>query len=97
MSVAPNGRIDAVWNDTRNSDEENISELFYSYSLDGGQTWEENIPVSPSFDSHVGWAGSQTNIGIYYHMISDNEGANLAYAATFNGEQDIYFLRIIPN
>jgi hypothetical protein len=29
-------------------------------------------------------------------MVSDNLGANVAYAATFNGEQDIYFLRIGP-
>ena len=27
-------------------------------------------------------------------MISDNDGAGVAYAATFNGEQDVYFLRI---
>lgn len=27
-------------------------------------------------------------------MVSDDLGANLAYAATFNGEQDIWFLRI---
>ncbi len=27
-------------------------------------------------------------------MVSDQVGANLAYAATFNSEQDVYFLRI---
>ena len=27
-------------------------------------------------------------------MVSDDGGANLAYAATFNGEQDVYFLRV---
>ena len=27
-------------------------------------------------------------------MVSDNDGANLAYAATFNGEQDVYFLAL---
>jgi hypothetical protein len=31
-SVAPNGRIDVVWNDTRNSGQLNVSELFYAYS-----------------------------------------------------------------
>jgi hypothetical protein len=35
-------------------------------------------------------------LGDYYHMISDNLGVNVAWAATFNGEQDIYFLRIGP-
>jgi len=93
MSVAPNGRIDVVWNDTRNTGAVNHSELFYAFSGDGGVTWSANIPISPVFNSDLGWP-NQNKIGDYYHMISDNAGANLAYAATFNGEQDVYFLRI---
>jgi hypothetical protein len=30
-------------------------------------------------------------MGDYFHMVSDNNGANLAWAATFNGEQDVYY------
>ena len=93
MSVAPNGRIDVVWNDTRNTGQINLSELYYAYSLDAGETWSLNIPVSPVFDSYLGWP-NQEKIGDYYHMISDNSSANLAYAATFNEEQDIYFLKL---
>ena len=93
MSVAPNGRIDVVWNDTRNTGVAKKSELFYSFSVDAGANWSANIVISPIFDSHLGWP-SQNKIGDYYHMVSDNSGANLAYAATFNGEQDVYFLRI---
>jgi hypothetical protein len=93
MSVAPNGRIDVVWNDTRNSGQTNISELFYSFSTDGGLTWSANQQVSPSFDSFVGWP-SQNKLGDYYDMISDDVGAHLIWAATFNGEQDVYYLRI---
>lgn len=101
MSVAPNGRIDVVWNDSRNYTQYpngNMVELFYSSSVDGGDTWAPNIPVSPVFDSYVGWpaGGLQRKLGDYYTMVSDNLGANVAYAATFNGEQDVYFLRIGP-
>ena len=92
-SVAPNGRIDVVWNDTRNTGVTNLSELFYTYSEDAGVTWSTNIAVSPVFDSWVGWP-NQNKLGDYYDMISDNGGASLAYAATFNGEQDVYSLRI---
>ena len=95
MSVAPNGRIDVVFNDTRISGVEYLSELYYSFSTDGGVTWSENEVISPMFDSHVGWP-QQNKLGDYYDMISDNKGANLAWAATFNDEQDVYFTRILP-
>ena len=93
LSVAPNGRIDVVWNDTRNGVNLRWSEVFYAYSLDGGLTWSANEPITPKFNSFYGWP-RQNKLGDYYHLISDNVGANLAYAATFNLEQDIYFLRI---
>jgi hypothetical protein len=93
LSVAPNGRLDAVWYDTRDSGQDNISVVYYSYSLDAGETWAPNVPVSPAFDSLLGWP-NQNKLGDYIHMISDEVGAHLAYAATFNAEQDVYYLRI---
>ncbi|MEK6677381.1 MAG: sialidase family protein [Planctomycetota bacterium] len=95
MSVAPNGRIDVVWNDTRNDATAFSSELYYSFSHDGGVTWRRNIPLSIPFVQSLGYP-NQAKLGDYYHMISDNLGASLAYAATFNGEQDVYFLRLNP-
>jgi hypothetical protein len=93
MSVAPTGRIDVVWNDTRNSGTTNMSQLFYSFSLDGGLNWSANVPLTAFFDSYLGWP-DQEKLGDYYDMISDRVGADLAYAATYNGEQDVYYLRI---
>jgi hypothetical protein len=93
MSVAPNGRIDVVWNDTRNTGVANQSELFTTSSSDGGTSWSANQQISTSWDSHVGWP-IQKKVGDYYHMISDDVGAHLAWAATFNGEQDVYYLRL---
>ncbi|MHC4767646.1 MAG: hypothetical protein ACYTEI_02915 [Planctomycetota bacterium] len=93
MSVAPNGRIDVVWNDTRNSGQDNISQLYYSFSTDGGLSWAVNDPLSGSFNSHLGWP-NQNKLGDYYDLVSDKVGAHLAWAATFNLEQDVYYLRI---
>jgi hypothetical protein len=93
MSVAPTGRIDAVWADTRGSAAQNISELYYAFSIDGGRTWSANVAVSPPFDSWLGWP-QQRRLGDYYHSVSDEDGVDVAYAATFNGEQDVYYLRI---
>jgi hypothetical protein len=70
-----------------------VSELHDASSSDGGASWTANHRLSPAWDSWLGWP-NQSKIGDYYHMVSDRVGANLAWAATFNGEQDIYFLRI---
>jgi hypothetical protein len=93
MSVAPNGRIDVVWNDTRNDPAGIISEVYYAWSTNAGATWSGGIPVTPPWDPRLGWP-NQNKIGDYYDMISDEQGAALAYAATFNGEEDVYFLRL---
>jgi len=93
MSVAPNGRIDVFWNDTRADPSVTFSQLYYASSNDGGLTWTPNTPVSPSFNHFLGYP-DQNKIGDYYDMASDNFGVSIAYAATFNGEQDVYFLRI---
>ncbi len=93
MSVAPNGRIDAVWLDTRTYPGTNISALYYSYSTDAGATWSPNERLSGYFDPHLGWP-NQDKMGDYYDMVSDSSGARLAWAATFNNEQDVYYSRI---
>ncbi len=93
MSVAPNGRIDAVWNDTRNAGGGLASELFYSFSIDGGRSWSADVALSPPWDPLIGHP-QQNKIGDYYDMVSFDDAAHLAWAATFNGEQDVYYLRI---
>ena len=92
MSVAPNGRIDVIWLDTRDGfpGAQYYSELYYSYSNDQGETWSENEMLSELFDPHVGWP-QQEKMGDYFDMISDNGGAHLAWANTLNGEQDVYY------
>ena len=52
-----------------------------------------NVAVSNSFSPFVGYP-NQNKIGDYITIVSDNASANVAYAATFNGEEDIYYVRI---
>jgi hypothetical protein len=92
MSASPSGRIDAIWLDTRDNPGTYLSSLYYSYSEDGGATWSANERLSEAFDPHLGWP-NQNKMGDYFHMVSDNAGFRLAWAATFNGEQDVYFAR----
>ncbi len=89
MSVSPAGRIDVIWLDTRNGPGLS-SALFYSYSTDGGTTWSQNEQLSDPFDPHLGWP-NQDKLGDYFDMVSEDDGAHLAWAATFNNEQDVYY------
>jgi hypothetical protein len=95
LSVAPHGRIDAVWLDTRNAANNTDSQLFYSYSLDGGNSWSPNVAVSEPFSPYIGYP-NQNKIGDYLTIVSDVAGGNVAYSATFNGEEDIYYVRVAP-
>jgi hypothetical protein len=96
MSVAPNGRIDAVWLDTRDDlSGTDSSALYYSYSYDQGNTWSVNEKLSALFNPHVGYP-NQSKMGDYFDMISDETGAHLAWANTLNEEQDVYYSRIVP-
>jgi hypothetical protein len=96
LSVAPNGRIDVVWLDSRNAGNNTDSQLFYSYSTDGGNTWSPNVAVSQSFNPHLGYP-NQNKMGDYITIVSDNAGGNVAYAAIFNQEEDIYYVRVAPS
>jgi len=103
FSVAPNGRLDAVWYDTRNASNNTDSELFYSWSTDGGVTWAPNVQVSNPFNPFEGYP-NQNKIGDYITIVSDNTGGNVAYSATFNfnpnrnqHEEDVYYVRVSPS
>jgi hypothetical protein len=101
-SVAPNGRLDAVWYDTRNAANNTDSQLFYSFSTDAGVTWSANVAVSNPFNPFEGYP-NQSKIGDYITIVSDDTGGNVAYAATFNfnpnngqHEEDVYYVRVFP-
>jgi uncharacterized repeat protein (TIGR01451 family) len=102
LAVAPNGRIDVVWLDTRNAANNTDSQLFYSWSTDGGLTWAPNVAVSNSFNPFEGYP-NQNKIGDYITIVSDETGGNVAYSATFNlnpnlgqHEEDVYYVRVSP-
>ena len=96
LDVAPDGRLDAVWYDSPHADDPGRTRVVYASSGDGGATWSGPIAVTPEFNSHLGWPAERRRLGDYIHLRSDTFGADLVFAATFNGEQDIFFVRIGP-
>jgi hypothetical protein len=96
LDVAPVGRLDAVWYDSPYLDEPWRTRVAYAWSDDRGMTWSFPVIVAPEFNSHLGWPAERRRLGDYIHLRSDTLGADLVFAATYNGEQDIYYLRIGP-
>jgi hypothetical protein len=58
------GALAAVWLDTRSSLSNERVQLWGSVSLDGGETWMENIQISDGT-----WSGRRENIGSEFEML----------------------------
>jgi hypothetical protein len=93
ISIAPNGRLDVVWNDTSVSQTVNLCRTVYRSSSDGGTTWSPLEALTPQWNSFIGWP-NQNKIGDYYDIESDNLGADLAFATTVTGGQDVFYRRL---
>ena len=53
------------------------------------------MAVSEPFNPFLGYPNQQ-KMGDYMTIVSDLGGGNVAYTATFNGEQDVYYVRVAP-
>jgi hypothetical protein len=63
ISVAPNGRVDAVWWDTRSDPGTRSNDVYYSYSNDDGRTWSKNQRITDqSVDRRIGVWGNNYDI-----------------------------------
>jgi hypothetical protein len=63
VSVAPNGRVDAVWWDTRDDPGTRSNDVYYAYSYDDGRTWSANKRITDqSVDRKVGVWGANYDI-----------------------------------
>ncbi len=60
-------------------------------------TWSPNQAVTAPFSTHIGYPLGAEKIGDYSHLVSDANGAHVAYTATYNGEQDVYYLNVFPD
>jgi hypothetical protein len=113
LGVAPNGRLDVIWGDRSYGVPtlfagyfgRDVAQLHYAYSLDRGATWSSDLAISPPFNPRQGYPNLSGKLGDYYTIVSFNDYAAVAYAATFNDhteaaysaaydrEQDVYFVR----
>ena len=87
LSVAPNGRIDVAWWDTRDTPGQRFNDVYYTYSLDDGKTWAKNQRVSDrSVDRRLGIWGLNYDIASQPGVGSTNEYAIFGWDDTRNSD-----------
>ena len=87
LSVAPNGRIDVAWWDTRDTPGQRFNDVYYAYSNDDGKTWSKNQRISDrSVDRRLGIWGLNYDIASQPGVASTNEYAIFGWDDTRNSD-----------
>ncbi|HEX3622747.1 MAG TPA: sialidase family protein [Acidimicrobiales bacterium] len=96
VAVAPNGRIDIAWFDTRNDPGTRSNDVYMTSSTDNGKTWSKNIRVTDQLiDRKIGVFGNNADVNAPPGLVATNSLSVLGWDDTRNGDavgqaQDIY-------
>lgn len=96
VKVAPNGRVDVTWWDTRNDPGIAANDVYYAYSDDAGATWSPNIRVTDRLiDRKIGVYANNFDLAGPPGMASTDDYVMFGWDDTRNGDpvvntQDIY-------
>jgi hypothetical protein len=88
LSIAPNGRIDVAWWDTRDTPGMRFNDVYYAYSTDDGRTWSKNERITDrSVDRRLGVWGANYDIASQPGVASTNAYAVFGWDDTRNSDQ----------
>src|SRR5436853_4951213 len=96
VKVAPNGRVDVAWWDTRNDPGIAGNDVYYTSSDDAGVTWSKNVQVTDRLiDRKIGLYANNYDLAGPPGMASIDAYAVFGWDDTRNGDQvlntqDIY-------
>lgn len=108
LSIAPNGRLDAIFYDRRVVPGNFANDVFYTYSVDGGRTFSANARVtSDGSDSRIGpqyahaAAEGLVEFGSRLALLSRSDDALAAWGDTRNSlpltwGQDVFLAPVTP-
>lgn len=106
ISVAPGGRVDAIFYDRRNNEENRGNDVYYTYSTDGGTRFADNLRLTRvHFDSQIGpryavaSAAGLVEFGSRIALLSEEDEAVAAWTDSRNTgrtprSQDIFATKI---
>lgn len=85
VSVAPDGRVDAVWWDVRDDIGIRSNDVYHAYSTDNGRTWSKNVRVTDqSVDRRIGIWGAGYDINSPPAVTSTDQYAIFGWDDTRN-------------
>lgn len=96
LAIAPNGRMDVAWFDSRLDPGVRLQDVYTTWSSDNGDTWARNVRVTDrSIDRRMGVWANGYNVSVPPGIASTNELAVVAWDDTRNGDlalhvQDLY-------
>jgi hypothetical protein len=100
-SVAANaaGEIYVQWFDRRDDPRNLLVHTYAARSTDDGKTWSELRVTDVASDPTVGLprAGSDGFYGDYQSLVADENGVQLFWNETRDGQQEVYTARITPD
>jgi len=87
ISVAPNGRIDVAFWDTRSDPGIRGNDVYYTYSTDGGENWAKNVRVTDqTINRNYGVWGFNYDVTPPIGVASTNQLAVFAWDDTRNSD-----------
>jgi hypothetical protein len=96
ISVAPDGRVDIAFFDTRNDPGTRSNDVYYTSSSDNGATWSKNVRVTDkSIDRRIGVFANNADVNAPPGLAATKALTLVAWDDTRNGDavgqaQDIY-------
>ncbi len=88
LSIAPNGRVDVAWWDTRDMQGLRATDVYYTYSTDDGKTWSKNQRITDqSVDRHYGIWGNNYDIASQPGVASTDAYAVFGWDDTRNSDK----------
>ncbi len=87
ISVAPNGRLDVAWWDTRSDPGIRGNDVYYAYSNDNGATWSKNVRITDrTIDRKLGVWGNNFDMNSPPGLASTNAFAVFGWDDTRNSD-----------
>jgi hypothetical protein len=96
VAVAPDGRVDIAFFDTRNDPGTRVNDVYYTTSDDNGTTWSKNIRITDkSIDRKIGVFANNADVNAPPGLAATNAFTVVGWDDTRNGDavgqaQDIY-------